>query len=87
MGVGKATDLSVVAAVTDVFSGADLEHIVNEAAIRAVRCVSRQLNSGTDKKEVDTTVYPEDFEASIISFFQSRREKKKGHLGFAIPRH
>ena len=78
--------MSAVAAATDGFSGADLEYIVNEAAIRAVRRVSTQLNSGKDKMEVDTTVFPEDFEASIISFFQSRREKKKNNLGFAIPR-
>jgi ATP-dependent Zn protease len=85
LGKGKAVDLSAVARVTDCLSGAELEMIVNEAAIRAVRRVSNQLNEGTDKNSVDITVYPEDFEASVESFFQSRNKKKsKQQFGFDV---
>jgi cell division protease FtsH len=37
LGKGRLIDLSAVAAVTDGLSGAELEFVVNEAAIRAVR--------------------------------------------------
>ena len=80
-------DLSAVAAVTDGLSGAELEMIVNEAAIRAVRRVSQQLEAGIDKEAIDTTVYPHDFEASVESFFQSRHEDKqrtKKQFGFVV---
>jgi ATP-dependent Zn protease len=76
LGKGKAVDLSAVARVTDGLSGAELEMIVNEAAIRAVRRVSNQLNEGIGENSLDTTVYPQDFEASVESFFQSRNKKK-----------
>ena len=77
-------DLSAVAEVTDGLSGAELECIVNEAAIRAVRRVSEQLRAGIDKNDIDTTVFPSDFEASVQSFFESRdnnSNKKKGWFG------
>ena len=56
-------DLSAVAAATDGLSGAELESIVNEAAIYAVRRVSMQLSDGKAPTDVDHTVYPQDFEA------------------------
>ena len=40
---GKAVDLSVVAALTEGLSGAELESLVNEAAIRAVRRVTAEM--------------------------------------------
>jgi len=86
MGMGKTVNLRAVAEATDGLSGAELEAIVNEAAIRAVRRVSIQLNEGIDMNEVDKTVYPEDFEASVNDFFQSRGGKKpeKGRMGFDV---
>jgi ATP-dependent Zn protease len=86
LGRGKAVDLSAVAAVTEGLSGAELEYIVNEAAIRAVRRVSVELNQGVDKTKVDTTVYTKDFEASVKSFFESRNAKKKSKaFGIMVP--
>ena len=87
LGRGKRVDLSAVAAVTSGLSGAELEMIVNEAAIRAVRRVSKQLDDGVDKQAIDATVYPHDFEASVESFFESRHEEKqrnKKQFGFDI---
>ena len=86
-GKGSRVDLSAVAAATDGLSGAELEMIVNEAAIRAVRRVSKQLDDGIDKQAVDTTVYPRDFEASLEHFYQSRHEDKqrnKRKFGFDV---
>ena len=56
--------------------GADLEQIVNEAAIRTVRRVSVHLKDGVPTTEVDVSILPEDIEESIKSFFQARSEKK-----------
>ena len=87
LGRGNRVDLSAVAAATDGLSGAELEMIVNEAAIRAVRRVSKQLDEGVDQQAIDTTVYPRDFEDSVESFYQSRHEdkqKNKKQFGFDI---
>jgi SpoVK/Ycf46/Vps4 family AAA+-type ATPase len=86
LGQGTSVDLTAVAGVTEGLSGAELACIVNEAAIRAVRRVSEQLKEGVDKTEIDNTVFPEDFEASVQSFFKSRNKKNNSNqLGFAIP--
>lgn len=90
MGKGKVVDLSAVAAATDGLSGAELELIVNEAAIFAVRRVSAQLKDASNGSEhiIDSTVYPHDFEASVKNFFISRgRESadgKRKQFGFDI---
>lgn len=84
MGIGEEVDLSAVAAATGGLSGAELEAIVNEAAIRAVRRVSIQLNQGIDELEIDNTVYPEDFESRVQDFLTSRDKKQTSkHFGFA----
>jgi ATP-dependent 26S proteasome regulatory subunit len=77
LGVGKSIDLNAVAAVTEGCSGADLEQIVNEAAIRTARRVSVHLKDGVPTTEVDVSILPEDIEESIKSFFQARSEKKR----------
>lgn len=73
LGMGSAVDLSAVAAVTKGLCGADLEFIVNEAAIRAVRRVSAKLRSGDDPKSITPTVSSEDFEKSVVDFYETRR--------------
>ena len=78
LGIGAAVDLSAVAAVTKGLCGADLEFIVNEAAIRAVRRVSSKLRLGEDPKAITPTVSSEDFENSVVSFFETRRPKGAG---------
>ena len=75
LGVGAAVDLSAVAAVTKGLCGADLEFIVNEAAIRAVRRVSSKLRLGEDPKGITPTVSAEDFENSVVDFYQTRKPK------------
>jgi len=89
LGRGRAVDLSAVAEGTEGLSGAELEFVVNEAAIRAVRRVSAQLNGGVDKAAVDNTIWPEDFESSVFAFFESRdksssAQKKGKRMGFVI---
>jgi ATP-dependent Zn protease len=74
LGIGDKVDLSAIAAVTSGFSGAELEFIVNEAAIRAVRRVSSAIRVG-ETKGVTPHVTAEDFEGSLQSFFASRRPK------------
>ncbi|KAL7452686.1 hypothetical protein ACHAWC_004406 [Mediolabrus comicus] len=76
LGVGKSIDLNAVAAVTEGCSGADLEQIVNEAAIRTARRVSVHLKDGVPTTEVDVSILPEDIEESIKSFFQARTKKR-----------
>lgn len=78
LGMGAAVDLSAVAVMTRGLCGADLEFIVNEAAIRAVRRVSAKLRSGDDPKGITPTVSAEDFEASVVSFYETRRPKGSG---------
>ena len=63
-------NLQAVVAETEGFSGSDLEMIINEAAIRAARRVSIQLNAGL---EADTKIYQKDVQDSLTSFFESRR--------------
>ena len=75
LGVGAAVDLSAVAAVTKGLCGADLEFIVNEAAIRAVRRVSSKLRLGEDPKGITPTVSAEDFENSVVDFYETRKPK------------
>lgn len=68
LGRGAAVDLAAVAAVTEGLSGAELESIVNEAALRAVRRV--QFEQGGPMHVVAS-----DFEASVQNFFSSRKPK------------
>jgi len=75
LGKGAAIDLSAVAALTKGLCGADLEFIVNEAAIRAVRRVSAKLRAGEDPKSITPTVSAEDFENSVVDFYETRRPK------------
>lgn len=67
-----------MAAVTDGLSGAELEFIVNEAAIRAVRRVSSALRDGGDPKNIMPHVSAIDFEASVANFDETRRGGNKG---------
>jgi cell division protease FtsH len=73
LGVGVKVDLSALAAVTVGFSGAELEFLVNEAAIRAVRRVSSALREGD--VHVTPHVLTEDFEASVENFYATRKPK------------
>ncbi len=75
LGKGSAVDLSAVAAVTKGLCGADLEFIVNEAAIRAVRRVSSKLRAGEDPKSITPTVSAVDFENSVLDFYETRKPK------------
>ena len=80
LGKGRRVDLSAIAALTEGLSGAELEFIVNEAAIRAVRRVSAALrlhgtNSGTSPETLTPHVTSEDFEASLRNFFETRRPR------------
>jgi len=71
LGQEGGVDLSAVAASTSGFSGAELEFLVNEAAIRAVRRVSASLREGN--MNVSSHVLAEDFESSLRSFLTSRK--------------
>jgi len=73
LGKGSSVDLSAVAAVTKGLCGADLEFIVNEAAIRAVRRVSAKLRAGEDPKGITPVVSAEDFEKSVSDFKRTRQ--------------
>ena len=73
LGIGERVDLAAVAAVTAGFSGAELEFIVNEAAIRAVRRVSSAIRRNEPSPVPHVTA--EDFEASLQNFFATRRPK------------
>ena len=86
LGRGVEVDLEAVAGATPGLSGAELELVVNEAAIRAVRRVGAQIEAGVDPGDADGRVYPGDFEASVEAFFESRerRQSPKGRMGFTI---
>ena len=77
LGVGEKVDLSAIAALTSGFSGAELEYLVNEAAIRAVRRVSSALREG-NVVGVIPHVLAEDFESSLGNFFATRKSKSVG---------
>jgi ATP-dependent Zn protease len=76
LGKGNAVDLSAVAAVTRGLSGAELEFIVNESAIRAVRRVSSAISKG--ETNITPNVLPSDFVASVQNFNDTRRPNKDG---------
>lgn len=74
LGIDDAIDLSAVASATPGLSGAELEFIVNEAAIRAVRRVSAAIrDDGVDPKSISANVRPEDFVGSVRDFFVTRK--------------
>lgn len=73
LGKQRSVDLSAVAAVTEGLSGAELEFIVNEAAIRAVRRFDAAINSG--EGNVKPAVMATDFEESVKDFFASRKPR------------
>lgn len=77
LGRGKMVDLSAVAAVTQGLAGAELECIVNEAAIRAVRRVSAKLREdpNVDPSTIDSAVNAMDFEDSVRNFYDTRRPR------------
>jgi len=75
LGKGNKVDLGAVAAVTSGLSGADLEFIVNEAAIRAVRRISKTIQQTTeDNISIIPNVLSVDFEESIQNFYDTRRQ-------------
>jgi cell division protease FtsH len=89
LGQGRKIDLSAVAAVTDGLSGAELEFVVNEAAIRAVRRydattrLDKKKNNaaGSSNNKNDGNVVgveAVDFEDSVKSYFATRRPKGGG---------
>ena len=79
LGKGRMVDLSAIAAVTDGWSGAELEFLVNEAAIRAVRRVSSALQRGTTPiGDIVPHVEARDFEESLRSFYETRKPKGSG---------
>lgn len=67
-------DLSAIAVMTEGFSGAELEFLVNEAAIRAVRRVSAALQKGTIHQNIVPHVVANDFEESLKNFYETRRK-------------
>eukprot|EP00547_Thalassionema_nitzschioides_P001987 CAMPEP_0194204050 /NCGR_PEP_ID=MMETSP0156-20130528/3674_1 /TAXON_ID=33649 /ORGANISM="Thalassionema nitzschioides, Strain L26-B" /LENGTH=589 /DNA_ID=CAMNT_0038929955 /DNA_START=54 /DNA_END=1823 /DNA_ORIENTATION=- len=74
LGIDDAIDLSAVASATTGLSGAELEFIVNEAAIRAVRRVSAALrDDGVDPKAISASVCADDFVRSVRDFFVNRK--------------
>jgi ATP-dependent Zn protease len=73
LGRGSTVDLSAVAAITVGLSGAELEFLVNEAAIRAVRRVSTALKEGHTR--ITPNVRAEDFESSVQNFYATRKPK------------
>jgi cell division protease FtsH len=77
LGTGRVVDLGAIAAVTEGFSGAELEFLVNEAAIRAVRRVSAALRANSEYVKTGDVITPHveaaDFEASLANFYQTRR--------------
>lgn len=75
LGLGEQVDLSAVAAITTGFSGAELEFLVNESAIRAVRRVSASLRKGESDTSITPHVCAEDVEESLANFFATRRPK------------
>jgi cell division protease FtsH len=75
LGKGRLVDLSAIAAVTDGFSGAELEFLVNEAAIRAVRRVSAALRQGAGTNDIVPHVEASDFEQALVSFYETRKKK------------
>jgi len=75
LGKGRLVDLSAIAAVTEGFSGAELEFLVNEAAIRAVRRVSAALQKGTPQQDIVPHVEAKDFEESLRSFYETRKPR------------
>ena len=72
LGKGRVVDLGAIAALTDGFSGAELEYLVNEAAIRAVRRVSASLRDG-HVNDITPHVEARDFEDSLSDFYETRR--------------
>jgi cell division protease FtsH len=74
LGKGRVIDISAVAALTDGFSGAELEYLVNEAAIRAVRRVSASLRDG-HAQDITPHVDSRDFEESLSDFYETRRNQ------------
>ncbi len=77
LGKGNTVDLSALASLTAGLSGAELEFIVNEAAIRAVRRVSAALREGNEPSQIKSPhVNALDFEQSLKSYFETRKTNR-----------
>jgi ATP-dependent metalloprotease FtsH len=76
LGKGRRVDLAAISVMTEGFSGAELEFLVNEAAIRAVRRVSSALAQNQHANDIVPHVEAEDFEASLANFYETRKSKK-----------
>lgn len=75
LGKGYAVDLMAVASATPGLSGAELEFVVNEAAINAVRRLSSSMKEKKSGGNILSMprILPTDFEASVNNFFKTRR--------------
>jgi len=73
LGIDGKVDLSAVAAVTEGLSGAELESIVNEAGIHAVRRLQQE-------EEPNAIIQASDFEASVKNFMETRRPNNAASL-------
>lgn len=75
MGKGYAVDLMAVSLATPGLSGAELEFVVNEAAIHAVRRLSDGMKEKRGGGDILSTprILPTDFEASVKNFYKTRR--------------
>jgi SpoVK/Ycf46/Vps4 family AAA+-type ATPase len=75
MGKGYAVDLMAVSLATPGLSGAELEFVVNEAAINAVRRLSSSMKEKKGSGYISSTprILPTDFEASVKNFYKTRR--------------
>ena len=80
LGIGGRIDLNVLSRVTEGFSGAELEYLVNEAAIRAVRRVSSAIRDRQDSENIVPHVQSSDFEAALSNFYETRRSRGLGDI-------
>lgn len=83
LGTSEGVNLSALASVTPGFSGAELEFLVNEAAIRAVRRVGTLLHENAEaalEENEATRVQAVDFEESLANFLDTRRNSGSGIL-------
>ena len=87
--LAPGVDLSVVARRTPGFSGADLENVINEAALLAGRTNKKQVDMGELEEAIDRVIGGTEKKSRVISEFEKKivAFHEAGHalVGYLLP--
>ncbi|NMB40639.1 MAG: ATP-dependent metallopeptidase FtsH/Yme1/Tma family protein [Firmicutes bacterium] len=88
--IAPEVDLKVIARRTPGFTGADIENLVNEAALLAARRDKKTINTGEVEEAIDRVIAGPEKKSRVISEFEKRivAFHEAGHalVGYLLPK-